>query len=815
MRIPDSLLDRDVLVLDVSSGSFAVPRIPAGPERPKWVVLVLAGQSYAVLTADEAGAWISRQRPPKVVDVPGATAAVERNVTSLGQVRRIAAGQPGRPVVVLSLGKVLGVFDPGGSGGTILQRVTVDGGKRDIVTVLREKPRVVIQRRNPAGPRLKSLGGKQNVRVVRTKLGPAIGGGRVSTGSSYGSGSFGGGWSGGGGLGGVSFGDSIDLLGDASDSGEREESPAAPPDDHGAEASKEESAPPHTLDADAAPVPPPASAPQHAPPAPPVPEPEPPPPERFFNAEFEDHPAGAPLEAGESYVLAIDVDERVREGSIAGAVRFAEGAFNEGEDEVVLTLTLQSDDAEVHSPPQPLRVRRRGRSLEKARFGLVPRRGGEAVLSVVVTRDGNFLKLLTFRVAVGGAAPAALAAPEAKERPLDAAFRLEPRDLTLLVERTAAGYALRMVGAVQASATLPLTPQQLEAMVADTRQAMHDVVHMAGAEGVGLPHQDGIDVPAEVAAEALGRLAKAGFRLYQKIFFGPGADQQARQLGTYLRTVSERGSLRVQVCAEHFPIPWALLYLAEKWDPAAVDAERFLGFRHVIEQIPLQPQMHVADGAIDTRSGLTVSLNLNADIDAEMGLPLIAEQVAWWEGVRGKAGVTVVRRGRAAELQAALGEAGCPDHLLYFYCHAVSRSLAESGGPDQSALVLGGGGRVSLEDLSLATPLDAPPLPGAPLVFLNACQSAELSPLFYDGFVPFFMARGARGALGTECDTPAVFAAEWARRFFERFLGGEPLGSAVLALRREFLLKHRNAMGLLYAVHCDGDTRVDPGLVLS
>ncbi len=31
-----------------------------------------------------------------------------------------------------------------------------------------------------------------------------------------------------------------------------------------------------------------------------------------------------------------------------------------------------------------------------------------------------------------------------------------------------------------------------------------------------------------------------------------------------------------------------------------------------------------------------------------------------------------------------------------------------------------------------------------PVVFLNACQSAELSPYLYDGLVPYFIARGAR-----------------------------------------------------------------------
>lgn len=48
--------------------------------------------------------------------------------------------------------------------------------------------------------------------------------------------------------------------------------------------------------------------------------------------------------------------------------------------------------------------------------------------------------------------------------------------------------------------------------------------------------------------------------------------------------------------------------------------------------------------------------------------------------------------------------------------------------------------------------------------------------------------------------------------FFIRFLDGEPLVEAFLALRREFLVEHRNPLGLLCTIHCDGDTRIQPAL---
>jgi hypothetical protein len=221
--------------------------------------------------------------------------------------------------------------------------------------------------------------------------------------------------------------------------------------------------------------------------------------------------------------------------------------------------------------------------------------------------------------------------------------------------------------------------------------------------------------------------------------------------------------------------------------------------------------MQVIDGQVQSDPNLTVSLNVNADIDQQMRVPLIANQLSDWQKISQSSGLQVVVRKTKDELTQALADVSTPDQILYFYCHAVSKSLAEGGGPDASTIVLSGNGRLTLEDLNLLAPTKKA-LPGAPLVFINACESAELSPMFYDGFVPYFMAKGARGVIGTECETPALFAAEWAKRFFNHFLTGKSLGQAFLDLRREFYSQHNNLMGLLYALYCDGDTRVVPGL---
>jgi hypothetical protein len=196
-----------------------------------------------------------------------------------------------------------------------------------------------------------------------------------------------------------------------------------------------------------------------------------------------------------------------------------------------------------------------------------------------------------------------------------------------------------------------------------------------------------------------------------------------------------------------------------------------------------------------------------------MGAPLIANQRRYWDAISQGSGVQVIARESQDQVMQALADTSTSDQILYFYCHAVSKSLAEGGGPDASTLVLSGSQHLTLEDLYLFAPTKKS-LPGAPLVFINACESAELSPLFYDGFVPYFMAKGARGVIGTECETPALFAAEWARCFFDQFLAGEPLGQIFLNLRQEFYHEHNNLLGLLYALYVDGDTRIVPAVQL-
>jgi len=152
-----------------------------------------------------------------------------------------------------------------------------------------------------------------------------------------------------------------------------------------------------------------------------------------------------------------------------------------------------------------------------------------------------------------------------------------------------------------------------------------------------------------------------------------------------------------------------------------------------------------------------------------------------------------------------------PAELLYFFCHAYLDSDPNRLGPSSLCLEFTGGHKVSLQDLALLSPLDQE-LDAAPLVVLNACASAAPPSSVYGNFLLYLLGRGARGVIGTETDVPPVFAAAWAQEFFSRVLDGVPLADAAFGLARDLVERHRNLLGLVYSLHCDGRSLIQPAI---
>lgn len=530
-------------------------------------------------------------------------------------------------------------------------------------------------------------------------------------------------------------------------------------------------------------------------------------PQRWINADFEGLKPTDPLVKGEWYTLAFDIDT-VRKIAAQATAFAEEGVFASGVDEVVLTVQIDTQDFDISGRTSQMRLPRVGKAHTKARFDVSPLKDGPCTIKATILKDGNFIQQMDLSFDIGQPRPAQPDEIPSRGRAFGSAGLLESRDLGLLIKPSDGGYDCTVWGAVAASAHLPITPAYLDDAIKVARSQLMQVVMQRDAAG-NYVFQSDVEIPKEATALALKTMSFAGALLLQKLFYAPGAGLDSKAIGDVLRRLAgERTSrLNLQIIAESLPVPWGLLYVGDVSDPTKLDWDNFLGMRHVIEQIPLQNPMRVTDRRIRTDPVLAVSVNLNDDIDIQMECDFVKQQRDYW---RSTERIKVIGRKTSEELVAALNDVNNTDQILYFYGHAGSNGLTDPGGPGGSSLALTNS-TVTLDELTLTAPASVQ-LGGSPLVFINACESAEMSPMFYDGFAPYFMSKGARGVIGTECKTPAYFAMVWAQRFFDVFLKGEPLGTAFLDLRREFLLKQGNPLGLLYAVHCNADTTVDPAI---
>jgi hypothetical protein len=346
--------------------------------------------------------------------------------------------------------------------------------------------------------------------------------------------------------------------------------------------------------------------------------------QRWINAEILDKEPDTPIKIGEICTLAFDVDTKQRAGSLVKNAVLGY-VFGKEEESVDLTVQLSSDDFIIHTKEaQTLKVPRTGKSKNRARFDIEPKHDGPSVINAVFLKDGNFVQLLTISMNVGG--PQKLKS-ESLSRPLDSAFDIQPRDVTLVITNTGTAFKLILTGSVYAEATIPLTLPELDYIIDQVRSALKDVVNFTFGPKKIRAYQESIKIAPEVNEAALKHLAKAGYLLFQQIFYGDAADAQSKRLGDKLIAMSERQRLKLQIVSQQFLLPWGLMYLAAVFDPDKIDPERFLGFRHIIEHIPLQQDMQTVDAVINSQPNLTVSLNVNRGIDQQMGVPLIAEQL--------------------------------------------------------------------------------------------------------------------------------------------------------------------------------------------
>jgi hypothetical protein len=418
--------------------------------------------------------------------------------------------------------------------------------------------------------------------------------------------------------------------------------------------------------------------------------------------------------------------------------------------------------------------------------------------------------------------------------------KLPPRELSLTIARdgndryrftflvdpgagdgTATTSRLSPSGAAGLSCYVHLTRDDLTHLITKARRQLYNVVRTFDL----LQDQD-----AQAYSRVTRALAQVGRQLYLRLF----ANASARALRDWMEESLPDGStIQIVDLAGDFVFPWSLVYTVQPWDDEEpIDVANFWGWRYqlVILTSTLLDTYRHAKTVFATDDPLRISVGIHERLAGS------AEQTVFFSKLDSLTNHQVAPEILTNRRKMGEALAASDRDLYYFYCHGYTERIASdiqldadlvnhfaqlaSKSDDRrlrsvrehlddlfdvsdSWLRLTQG-KIPLTMLKETVPAE---FSNHPLVFLNMCESAQVLPSLSDGFVPFFLDRGARAVIGTECSMNTIFADGFARAFLTLFFQGRGLGDILLTLRRRYL-KQGNPLALAYTLYSDADLRL-------
>lgn len=308
------------------------------------------------------------------------------------------------------------------------------------------------------------------------------------------------------------------------------------------------------------------------------------------------------------------------------------------------------------------------------------------------------------------------------------------------------------------------------------------------------------------------QLAVAGAQLFFHVF--ENGDEVLTRVANRLREATASRQLVLTITSDKFFVPWGMIYTHPRTneklatDGSNFDWEGFWGFRHIIEHNT--EYVLLATGIRPDSAGLIpMSINIDESIDASLGGAYIASQLAFFKGL---SVLDRRERRRKVELQTALSSEAFSDRIVYFCCHGIGAGNADA--PNLSSAQLALTDQQPITAAEMAFWLQHRDFPSHPIVFINACQGGQMTTIFYQTLAVEFLKRKATCMIGAQIDIPAVFATEYARCLFGKFLnatteGVVKLGPLIRDLAREFVKVHNNPLGLVYSIYRGADCFVD------
>jgi hypothetical protein len=307
-----------------------------------------------------------------------------------------------------------------------------------------------------------------------------------------------------------------------------------------------------------------------------------------------------------------------------------------------------------------------------------------------------------------------------------------------------------------------------------------------------------------------------------------------------LRTKLEQGKQTIQIGRshdarkEHLFYPWSLIYdipmddtdpsfvpckLLDNWTPgtALPETEKhdcpfkathktnticpfgFWGFKHIIEQPPFITKSH----SLETEISVSPGGKMEMVMGYHNGLPALQGHLGNLNKIL--TNTKIIPESSRDDFFNALEQSDL--ELIYFFCHG--KRLQDPGAKTFTPyLEIGDNEKITIK--TLGNWQDALPdihhwKNTKPLVFINGCHTAELTPDALANFVDRFIDLDASGVIGTEVTIEERLASEIAELFFLHLVNkNNTVGEAIRAVRFGFLTKG-NVMGLAYTPYCSAD----------
>lgn len=389
-----------------------------------------------------------------------------------------------------------------------------------------------------------------------------------------------------------------------------------------------------------------------------------------------------------------------------------------------------------------------------------------------------------------------------------------------------------------------LTEGRMRIAIEAARQVLKDIgVHEYGGQlGTQVQYEsryDGTNAKSRDAFIAdLRLLAPLGWNLWATLF---QTQPEARDnLATRLKQASTRpATIQIsRIEGSSLIFPWSFIYdipleadprkhvlceLLKTWDgdlPDRCPFEQqhknknvicpfgFWGFNHVIEQVPSMPPGR-------NLPMLIKRAKTHAKAQLVMGISLDLNRVvtdAHKKELQKLSAFELIPKDSRDQVQVALSQDEL--EMIYFYCHGRREALAGS-----KAIIpyiqVGTKEGIAPSDITTWQMADWHKTHWceiSPLVFINGCHTAELTPDLLVDFVDSFIGVHAAGVIGTEILLLQEIASEAAEQILvmmNKKNAGEYLsvGEAIRKMRLHFLGKG-NLLGLAYTPYCSADLRL-------